>query len=141
MKNNVSWYSSIEVLGGFGKNEGHGGAGGVVYFDGSFDHGIYMAEVAGGEGGNANKESKIKGCSNGASGTAYFKGIDELMLDNRNHFTDKETPINVKLNRNHTDYPDHYMLAMDVYLGRRAVLTLKTSKPSTVSDLAMPHFF
>jgi hypothetical protein len=46
-------------MGGYGKNEGHGGAGGVVYYDGTFVNGIYMAEVAGGEGGNANKDSKI----------------------------------------------------------------------------------
>lgn len=123
-RNDVSWYSSIDTMGGFGKNKGHGGSGGVIYYDGTFESGIYMAEIAGGLGGNGNDDTKIKGCSNGASGTAYWKGLDELMVDNRNHETDKVTPIEVVNNRNSTDFPDHYMVAMDVYIGRRAILSL-----------------
>ena len=42
-KNEVSWFAQIEANGGFGKNRGFGGAGGIIYYDGGFESGIYMA--------------------------------------------------------------------------------------------------
>jgi len=125
-------------MGGYGKNKGFGGAGGVVYYDGSFDDGIFMAEISGGLGGNGNENRTEVGCDNGASGTAYWKGEDSLMLDNRNHDSDKGTPIDVVLNRNKTAFPDHHMIVQDLYIGRKAILKLRGKQ---VRKMVVPHLF
>ena len=136
--NNVSWWSEIEAMGGNGKNKGFGGAGGTIYYDGTFDSGIFMAEISGGLGGNGNENRTIKGCDAGASGTAYWSGEDSLMLDNRNHDSDKVTPLNVAKDRNNTAFPQHHMIVQDLYIGRKAILSLKGS---TISKMVVPHLF
>jgi len=39
-RSKVDYKANIEVIGGYGKNEGYGGSGGIVYYDGKFTGGM-----------------------------------------------------------------------------------------------------
>lgn len=71
-RNRLDRKASIEAMGGYGKNQGLGGAGGVLFFDGSVRLGYRNAKVNGGLGGAAYIDAEPKGCSAGAAGTAHW---------------------------------------------------------------------
>lgn len=72
--NHISAESTIEAIGGYGRNDGYGGAGGVVVYGPKFKGGVFTTRVHGGEAGSKVKAQELKpeGCGNGASGTYYL---------------------------------------------------------------------
>ena len=134
-KNKLHWRAGVEVIGGYGKNNGFGGSGGIVYFDGTFRLGLRTTFVYGGLGGNDYKDSEVEGCANGASGTAYWVVYDVLMANNKDHPSNKVTNVGVTLNRNKEEYPKHYMVANDLLIGHKAILNVKGYD---IQDLATP---
>ena len=131
----MHWRAAVEAVGGYGKNKGFGGSGGIIYFDGTFKEGLRTTLVHGGLGGNYYKDSEPKGCGNGASGTSYWKVYDVLMANNKDHDSDKVTNVGVTLDRNKEEYPDNYMVANDLLIGHKANLNVKGSN---IRDLATP---
>lgn len=133
--NKIYWKASVEVIGGYGKNKGFGGAGGTVYFDGSFKQGPRTTYIHGGLGGNEYQDPELKGCGNGASGTAYWKVYDVLMANNKDHNSNKVTNVQVTEDRNKDDFPGNFMVANDLLVSHKAILNVQGSK---VRDLATP---
>ena len=71
-RNRFDKKASVEAMGGYGKNQGLGGAGGVVFYDGSVRKGYSSTYVNGGLGGDAYLNAEPEGCSAGAAGTAHW---------------------------------------------------------------------
>jgi hypothetical protein len=70
-------------VGGFGKNKGFGGAGGVIIFAGYFKEGMVNAHVYGGLSGTYYNTSSFGGCGNAAAGTIFWEKNDILFIGNR----------------------------------------------------------
>ena len=95
-QNYVDKDSKISAAGGFGKNKGFGGAGGVVVFDGSMRSGFLNTLIHGGLSGSVYNKTEPIGCGNGAAGTIFWKTSDILKSHNRNFITTKFTQIPAK---------------------------------------------
>ena len=119
-KNEIDPLSQIQAIGGFGKNQGHGGAGGVIVYDGSFDYGIGNSHVHGGKGGVSYENSLPAGCSNGASGTVYWKKDDTLFIDNKEHLSNKKTYLKAVHNRDVAHWANQNMVVHDLVIGHSA---------------------
>mmetsp|Transcript_41110 Transcript_41110/g.62471 ORF Transcript_41110/g.62471 Transcript_41110/m.62471 type:complete len:179 (+) Transcript_41110:424-960(+) len=91
--NNTFDDSTIQALGGFGKNRGYGGSGGVIVLDGDFNREDVLKnfDVYGGKAGPDYDTARPLGCGNGASGTVYHIQNDLLLLDNNRKTTTKST--------------------------------------------------
>ena len=77
-KSKLDYKASVEAIGGYGKNDGLGGAGGVVHYDGEFSLGLSQTHTQGGLGGLTYTDSEPKGCSNGAAGSTFWSVYDAL---------------------------------------------------------------
>ena len=126
---------AVEVKGGYGKNSGYGGSGGVIFYDGSFRLGLKTSVMFGGYGDSkaykADDVTHAKGCQNGASGTTHWTIYDVLLLDNQYHETDKQTIVELTPNRN-PEYKGKngntmYMIANDILVGKSSHLCGKLS--------------
>ena len=89
--NFISADSTIDAIGGYGMNEGYGGAGGVIVYGPKFKGGVFASRVHGGEAGS--KVVNPEGCGNGASGTYYLARQDMLIIDNNSITTNKVTQV------------------------------------------------
>lgn len=83
-RNWVSGLASINAIGGYGKNKGYGGAGGIIVMAGTMN--TLRVYTQGGEGGS-HHEGKI--CANGSPGTLHWEQDDYLYIDNGGIITDK----------------------------------------------------
>jgi hypothetical protein len=83
-RNFISGMASINAIGGYGKNKGYGGAGGIVVFDGTMVS--LQVNTHGGLGGDYH-QGKI--CANGSPGTVHWQKDDYLYIDNEGHQSDK----------------------------------------------------
>lgn len=88
--NYISNDARIEARGGFGKNKGLGGSGGVIVGGKNFRH-IFNSIADGGLGGSYYDNSIFANCANAAAGTQYFWSLDLMIIDNKNHLSDKYT--------------------------------------------------
>jgi hypothetical protein len=94
--NVIDTKATVSAQGGFGKNKGLGGAGGVVVLDTGLDPQSFdsVFKVNGGTGGSASGEARP--CATGASGTVYFTRNDFLHLSNDGYETSRPTKANLK---------------------------------------------
>lgn len=86
-------------MGGFGKNNGHGGSGGIMFFDGSNALGLNNVQINGGLGDNGWRTERFG--TNAASGTVHWTILDALLIDNGYHRSDKKTRVDVLKGRPH----------------------------------------
>jgi len=88
-RNYVSSGVRIQAKGGYGKNRGYGGAGGIVVGGSTFTY-IFSIDAEGGlagpTGGRWNRT-----CGNAAAGTTYFWALDLLLIENKGHMSNKWT--------------------------------------------------
>jgi len=91
--NKFDTYAKIECMGGNGKNNGHGGSGGIVFFDGTNSLGLNNIRINGGLGDNGWRIERFG--TNAASGTAHWTALDALLIDNAYHRSDKKTAVDV----------------------------------------------
>lgn len=124
-ENYLSGGAKIVAEGGYGKNAGMGGSGGVIVFGKNFRTGLFNVQINGGLGGTPARSTQSPNpCSNGAAGTAYFWGLDLLLIDNENHISDKYTQISAT-QRAPQDYPGEYIMAENLLIAEGAALNVK----------------
>lgn len=132
-------YASIEVTGGYGKNKGMGGAGGVIVFGDGVENqlGIFHTYTHGGRSGTKvattptqttdGKEHKPEyNCGAGAAGTTYWDAEDVLVINNNWHHTTKSTFLHAKY-RSPDKFPNELMPADNLILASGAVVSIKNS--------------
>ena len=110
-KNNViSSGAIVSAIGGYGKNKGFGGAGGVVVFGKHFRGSTFDVLVHGGGTGFQYADAKPQGCGNGGAGTVYMAHEDMLRIDNNGIITNKFTRLYGQ-RQNQIDFKNEFMLA------------------------------
>jgi len=90
--NYVSPGAQIQARGGFGKNRGFGGAGGSVVGGLEFAY-IFNVDTEGGLAGDGYKNAEPAGCGNAAAGTSYYWTLDLMLIDNKDHISNKHTQL------------------------------------------------
>jgi hypothetical protein len=108
--NVISSGAIISATGGYGKNRGFGGAGGVVVFGKHFRGSTFGVKVHGGGTGVQYADAKPQGCGNGGAGTVYMAHEDMLRIDNGGLITNKFTRLYGQ-RQNQIDFKNEFMLA------------------------------
>lgn len=131
-------YANIEAMGGFGKNDGHGGSGGIMYFDGTNALGQNSIHINGGLGDKGWNMDRFG--TNAASGTCYWTVLDALLIDNSYHHTDKKTRVHVIKRKTSTKgkgyaYLTENIVANDLFFRRYANVSMEGTK---MTDMVIP---
>lgn len=138
-KNYIHQYARIEVIGGYGKNKGVGGAGGVIVFGDGVEYqlGMLHTYTHGGRSGSkvaSTPAQTVDGrvhkpeynCGAGAAGTTYWDAEDVLVVNNNWHHTTKSTFLHAKY-RSPDKFPNELMPADNLILASGAVVSIKNS--------------
>jgi hypothetical protein len=106
--------ATVSAVGGYGKNQGLGGAGGVIVIDApiGLEH-TKNFKFSGGDAGPTFQEEN--GCGVGAAGTLYFKQNDYLLVDNGGMKTSRSTSADMKRRADGT-YKDRFMATETVII-------------------------
>jgi hypothetical protein len=134
-ENYFDYYASIQAIGGYGKNAGNGGAGGMISFGNNVtsNMGIYHTRTHGGRGGAktqpANKTDN--NCGAAAAGTTFWDNNDVLLINNDWHHTTKHTFLRAKV-RSQDKFPGQYMPADHLILASGSVTNIQSSGISSI---------
>ena len=116
-------YARLQCIGGYGKNKGHGGSGGIMFFSGTNAAGLNNTRINGGLGDKGWFTARFG--TNAASGTAYWKKLDTLLIDNGYHRSDKKTSIRVIKGRATQYYRGENMVAHNLYFRKYANVSIE----------------
>ena len=65
--------AKVQALGGYGKNKGVGGAGGIITFGNNVEYlNLEVTQTFGGSGGTIRSAAEQPNCGNGAPGTVFY---------------------------------------------------------------------
>ena len=120
-ENRADWSSKISVIGGYGKNKGVGGAGGVIVFGHDVtDHFASInTRTMGGRGGSARRPYNSTACGSAAAGTVYWASTDVLIVSNNFRWTNKHTFLTAK-RRSPDKFPGKYLAADNMIISGAA---------------------
>lgn len=72
-QNHIDYLAKIQALGGYGKNKGVGGAGGIITFGNNVEYlNLEVTQTFGGSGGTIRNAAEKPNCGNGAPGTVFY---------------------------------------------------------------------